>query len=96
MRPLQWRILWHTIRQHEEGMCDCFCSDIREIEPDQTECQRLLDWLEENGYLSNVSFENAWGSPAKQYVLNWDVVKQKLGVDPPPLLKPLSPKEINK
>lgn len=90
-RPLKWRILWKIITQHEEGMCDCLCPDLMKIEPDT---QVLLTWLEEKRYLNPVSIENAWNYPIKQYKLNWKFIKEKLGVNPPPPLKPLSSEEI--
>ena len=90
-RPLQWRILWKIITQHEEGMCDCLCSDLIKIGPNT---QVLLTWLEEKGYLNPVSIENAWNYPIQQYKLNWEFIKEKLGVDPPPPLRPLSSEEI--
>lgn len=93
-RPLQWRILWMIIKQHEEGICDCMCSDLRNIEPNPENSQDLLEWLEEQGYLNPVSIKNTWGSSIEQYMLNWAVTKAKLGVDPPPPLRPLSPEEI--
>lgn len=95
-RPLQWRVLWKIITQHEEGICDCMCKDLRNIEPDPANSQLLLDWLEEKRYLTQVNFENAWDFSIKQYKLDWKVVKQKLGVDPPPPLRPLSPEDIYK
>lgn len=91
---MQWRILWMTIKQHEEGICDCMCSDLRNIEPNPENSQDLLEWLEEQGYLNPVSIKNTWGSSIEQYMLNWAVTKAKLGVDPPPPLRPLSPEEI--
>ena len=92
---MQWRILWKIITQHEEGICDCMCSDIREIERNPEESQRLLEWLEEKEYLVTFDIENAWDSSIKQYMLNWDVLKERLDVDPPLPLVPLSPEEIN-
>ncbi len=94
-RPAQWRVLWSTIKNHEEGICDCFCSDYSEIEGDITERQRLLDWLEQKGYLTKISLGNAWNSNIKQYQLNWVNIKERLGVSPPPLLKPLSLKPLS-
>jgi len=94
-RPLQWRILWKIITQHEEGICDCVCSDIREIESDLEASQHLLEWLNENGYLVPFEIKNAWDSSIKQYKLNWVVLKERLDVDPPLPLEPLSPEEIN-
>ena len=29
-RPLEWKILWATIRNHEEGFCDYKCQDFQE------------------------------------------------------------------
>jgi hypothetical protein len=94
-RPAQWRVLWSTIKNHEEGICDCFCSDYSEIEEDITERQRLLDWLEQKGYLTKISLGNAWNSNIKQYQLNWVNIKERLGVSPPPFLKPLSLKPLS-
>lgn len=94
-RPLQWLILWKIITQHEEGICDCMCSDLIEIESHPEDCQHLLEWLEEKGYLTPFKIKNAWDSPFKQYKLNWDILRVRLGVDPPPPLVPLSPEEVN-
>ena len=93
-RPLHWRILWRIIREHEEGVCDCMCKDLIEIEPNFIRRQPLLDWLEENEYLERVNIENAWGDPMNQFKLNWTVLEQRLGVDPPPPLVPLSPEDV--
>jgi len=92
-RPLQWRFLWRIITHHEEGICDCMCRDLKKIEPDFRRRQNLLDWLVHKGYLNPVRFENAWGSQIKQYKLDWEVVKEKLGIDQPPPLRPVSPED---
>jgi len=92
-RPLQWRFLWRIITHHEEGICDSMCRDLINIETNFKRRQKLLEWLENKGYLNPVSIENAWGSPIKQYKLNWRVVKEKTGVDPPPPLRPVSPED---
>lgn len=93
-RPLQWRILWKTIVEHEEGICDYMCSDFEDIEACAEKRQRLLEWLEKNEYLERFDIDNAWELPIEQYKLNWSTLKIKLGIDPPLLLKALSPKEI--
>jgi len=93
-RPLQWRILWKTIVDHEEGLCDFMCSDFDEIEQSQEKRHRLLEWLENNRYLTKFNIENAWRFPIQQYKLNWETVKDRLRINPPLPLKPLSPKEI--
>jgi len=89
-RPLQWRILWKTISDHEEGICDCMCSDFEDIEKDYKKRQLLLEWLEQNEYLKIFDSDNAWKLPIKQYRLDWATIKKRLGIDPPSPLKPLS------
>lgn len=93
-KPLQWKILWKIIRQHEGGICDCKCRDFERIEPNYEKCQLLLDWLEEKGYLISFDIKNAWESSPKQYKLNWIVVKMNLGIDPPSALIPPSSLKI--
>lgn len=93
-RPFQWRILWKIIREHEEGICDCMCADLLNILPDPMQTQIFLDWLENEGYLNRVDLNNAWGSLIRQYRLNWEVLRERLGVDEPPPLTPMSPEEI--
>lgn len=94
-RPLQWRILWKTITDHEEGICDCMCGDFEEVEGSPESRQLLLEWLEDNGHLKEFDNDNAWELPVKQYRLNWAIIKKELGVDPPPPLKPLSLKALS-
>ncbi len=94
-RPLQWRVLWTTIRSHEEGICDCMCSDFEDIEASHQKRQLLLEWLEDNKYLNRFDNANAWKLPIIQYKLNWSTVKERLGIDPPPSFKPLSLKPLS-
>lgn len=93
-RPLQWRILWKTIREHEEGICDIMCADLIDIVPSQFHRRIFLDWLEQKGYLDRIDVENAWDSSIRQYKLNWAVLKERLGVDKPPALTPLCPRDV--
>lgn len=93
-RPLQWRFLWTVIRQHEEGICDSFCKDLMEMEPNFGKRQYLLKWLFGKGYLIPMGVENPWNIKVTQFRLNWATVKEKLEVDPPPQLRPLSPEDI--
>jgi three-Cys-motif partner protein len=95
-RPLQWLVLWAIIRDHEEGICDSKCNDLTKIEPDSENRQRLLDWLENNGYLKRFIHENAWDSGIKQYVLNWETLARRFEIAPPPPLKPLSSGDVLK
>lgn len=93
-RPLQWKVLWKIIRDHEDGVCDCMCKDLVAIEQNFVRRQSLLDWLEEKEYLQPVDIENAWGFSINQYMLNWTLLNQRLGVDPPPPLVPMSPEDV--
>ena len=93
-RPVQWHLLRRTITDHEEGICDYGCSDFADIDNNPNNIQLLLDWLEENGYLSRFGIDNAWRLPIQQYEFNWSTIKERLGVDPPLPLEPLSSKEI--
>lgn len=91
-RPLEWRVLWKIIKEHEEGICDIACRDLRKLV--SKGLQRILEWLREKGYLNPVDIDNAWDAPATQYKLNWEVVKEKLDVYPPLPLQPISPEDI--
>jgi three-Cys-motif partner protein len=95
-RPLQWRILWKTIKYHEGGICDFLCKDFEDIEPDLSNVQSALQWLLTNNYFELLEIGNAWEYPINRYRLNWKVIKETLNVDPPPELKPISPEEFEK
>lgn len=94
-RPKQWLTLWRTITGHEEGICDCMCSDLEDIEENEDKRQELLEWLEHNEYLVKYDSDNAWELPIIQYKLNWATIGSRLGIDPPPPLKPLSLKPLS-
>ena len=93
-RPPQWLMLRRTIAEHEEGICDCMCSDFETIEADPEIRQQLLDWLDQHGYLRRFDAENAWKLPIQQYRLNWSTLENRLRVCRPLPLKPLSATEI--
>ena len=93
-RPLQWLVLWKIVRDHEGGVCDLRCKDLRKVESDPLNRQLLLDWLEENRYLNPLDVEDAWGSSENRYILNWAILKERLGVESPLPLTPLSTKDI--
>ncbi len=99
-RPIQWKMLWCIITEHEEGICDYMCRDFVGIEQDESIRQASLEWLESKGYLILQNLTNAWQLQIKQYRLNWTTIKNNLTIAPPtpfePLsLKPLSLKEIS-
>ena len=92
-RPIQWKFLWTIVRNHDQGLCDIRCQDFREIEEDWKSRLKVLEWLELNGYLKMIPhFTDAWHGIPPLYVLNWDVVTERLDVKPPPALVPLEPK----
>ena len=94
-RPIQWRMLWCAITEHEEGICDYLCRDFESIEQNEALRQESLEWLEAKGYLKRYSPITAWQSSINQYKLNWSTIKSKLGIDPPPPLEPLSLKPMS-
>jgi hypothetical protein len=83
-------MLWRIITDHEEGICDYLCRDFESIEQDGVMRQAALEWLENKGYLIRQNYTNAWQLPTQQYRLNWTMIKEKLGIDPPIPFKPLS------
>lgn len=90
-RPVEWRVLWTIIKEHEDGRCDWSCPDLIKIQH-HIKLQHTLDWLASQGYLKSFSQDIPWklGDFIKLYELNWDVVKTKLGIKPPPPLVPLT------
>lgn len=93
-KSLEWKILWKVIRNHEGGTCDCYCRDFRENEPNVEKNQKAIEWLQSKGYLVSFEIGNAWQSPLNRYRIDWKVVRQNLGVNPPSELHPLSPEEF--
>lgn len=94
-RPLQWKMLWKTIRDHEDGVCDAFCSDFTNMERTVWKIQDMLDWLEEAGYIQSFLTENPWPLTSfARYKLNWAVVTRKLQINPPLPLIPPFPKGV--
>lgn len=89
-RPPHWKMLWETIKYHEEGICDYMCRDFKVIEKDDNRRLELLKWLEYKGYLITYSTENLWKEPFIQYKLDWGTINTNLGVVPPLPLEPLS------
>lgn len=92
-RPVEWKILWAVIKRYDEGICDIRCDDLREIEDNWQLRMGALNWLDSIGYLkSSKQLTDAWPDPPPLYRIDWPIVREKLGIDPPPLLEPLSPK----
>jgi hypothetical protein len=91
---LEWLLLWKLIKNHESGICDCYCKDFRENEQNVQLINSALKWLFNNGYLVRLDIENAWHVPMDRYQLNWKTVSNNLGIDPPQDLEPLSPEKF--
>ncbi|MBN2074407.1 MAG: three-Cys-motif partner protein TcmP [Dehalococcoidales bacterium] len=89
-RPKEWRFLWSTINNHEEGICDCFCRDIQEIEKDVNKRNHMLNWLVNQDYFIVYSKSNSWKVDIIQYKVNWETVKRYLDISPPKELEPYS------
>jgi len=94
--PLHWRILWSILKQHEGGICDCKCRDLRNIELDFREIENILAWLSEKGYLDRVEIDNAWDASTNQYKLNWKTINKELEINPPHPLRPISPEQLSR
>jgi three-Cys-motif partner protein len=89
-KPLEWKILWAIIKQ-EIGMRDLMCSDIKRFETNINRRANAMKWLEQNSYLLPIDQIDAWGSPCQKYKLNWQYCKDKLGIELPSPLIPISP-----
>ncbi len=91
-RPLQWKILWDIIKNHEEGLCDIESPHLVRFERDEAIRQAALEWLEENDYLDPLySLNLKWELHPQIYQLNWEKIESALGVKPPKKLVPLHP-----
>lgn len=90
-KSFQWKTLWKIIREHEEGICDMRCLDlIKELE-DFELIRHSLEWLESYGYIIKINdLTDAWDEKPHLYKLDWNFLKERLGVDSPMSLKPLS------
>lgn len=90
-KSYQWKTLWKIIREHEEGICDAHCLDlIKELE-DFGLIKYSLEWLESNRYIKKINnLTDAWEDKPNLYQLDWVVLKDRLGIDSPVSLKPLS------
>jgi three-Cys-motif partner protein len=90
-KPLEFKMLWKIIREHEDGFCDLDAEDLKEEEVDFSKRATALNWLLHQGYLIPVSFHNdRWLNTRSTYELDWGVVTSRLGVRPPLPLIPMS------
>lgn len=93
-RPLEWKMLWKIIVEHEEGVCDLLCPDFRELEGDVQKISQTLVWLRSKGYIRELRVPHAWSAQRyRRYWLNWSTIVKNLKINPPQPLIPLTPKE---
>jgi three-Cys-motif partner protein len=93
-KPLEWKILWALVKQ-EIGIRDLMCSDLRRLEENFNRRQNAMRWLADNHFLIPIDVRCAWGSPHQKYALDWKYCKEKLGIEYPIQLKPISPESSN-
>lgn len=91
-RPIVWKMLWAVIRNHEEGLCDIRCDDLRAIDESWQSRLGALQWLQITGYLTKGDpLTDAWEDKVPMYKLDWKVVQKNLEVQPPKDLVPMEP-----
>ena len=91
-RPREWKVLWKIIKNHEEGLCDMFSRDLLDVAGSHTDLYKILEWLRNAGYLKiNEDIKVNWANPPDIFELNWQYLKNFLGIDTPQELTPLHP-----
>ncbi len=96
-RPIEFRVLWQIIKNHDEGLCDALCSDLLEMPQVTSSLSQALEWLCSKGYIQKIEpFTKAWKDRPQLYHLDRNFVKQNLGILFPPELKPISKIEPRK
>lgn len=90
-KSYQWKTLWKIIREHEEGICDILCLDLIKELGDFDLIRYSLEWLESQGYIKKINdLTDAWKEKPNLYQLDWNFLKERLGVDQPVPMKPFS------
>ena len=78
-RSPEWKVLWTTIKGHEDGLCDKKCKDLLAIVPNEEHLQNTLEWLELEGYICKIkSLTTVWQDAPQMYQLDWNFLKSKL------------------
>jgi len=95
-KPLEFKILWKVIKEHEEGYCDVYCQDLMREDQSFERRRNALGWLHDKGYLNRVHYNDVWGKHPPTYLLDWQLAEQRLGVSAPFPLTPLSPSSEQK
>jgi len=95
-RPLQWKILWRIITQHEDGICDRECRDLKELDNNINVIQKGLDWLCEHTYLELWPRSSHWDLSIPQYLLKWEKSEERLKLTRPAPFQPISQEQLHK
>ena len=92
-RPVEWRVLWHVMRNHADGICDNRCRTLLEIAGNEQNVKKKIKWLEKENYLKQFNVQYwPWDAPKFTiYQIDWEVVNEKLNVDRPIIAEPLQP-----
>lgn len=91
-KPLEWKVLWRIIKNHEEGLCDVFSTDLLNEAGGLFELNKTLEWLRKVGYLKiNKDIKVNWTNNTNIFELDWQYLKKALEIDPPQRLTPLPP-----
>jgi len=92
-KPIEWKILWKIIKQHEFGICDPECPDfVNEVSDLETRID-ILKWLESQNYLKKIPGENTyWDEKYQKYILNWEHITDKFKITRPSRFIPIEPK----
>ena len=99
-RPAEWKVLWHIMKHHVDGVCDEQCKgDIRKKVSSSDHLKGVLYWLHSERYLKRIKARSwQWSESLKYpiYAIDWDVVKERLNVDPPEPPRALEPGDLNR
>jgi len=95
-KPPEWKVLWYVIKNHIDGLCDHGCKGLKtDTHLNAEEMKGVLGSLKDLGYLKEVEpWEWPWSSNRFPiYQVDWDKVRNTLGVTPPSNRHPLLPNE---
>jgi hypothetical protein len=60
--------LWNVIKNHHDGICDIFCEELKEKQPNLESRVGALKWLEKNEYLKEIPpLSKVWKDPPALY-----------------------------
>ena len=96
-KPLEWKVLWRIIKDHEDGLCDISSKDLLEkASYNKVKLGTALGWLHAKGYLkTNNEIKVSWHDAPPIFELNWSFLKPTLKIEEPKKMQPLHP-SLNK